>query len=309
MELRMEVGYRWSRVILVLVMALLQFARSGRCVPLLICLVAGQFATLARATELRAATSEAFDVYVSLTEERMARDLRNGHFLLVDDLPEPSRQKAYAQLRQGQFYVRQLRTTDDARPIAIPGGLTHHWAGVAFIPGATLDQTLDVLQDFNHYQDIFRPYVRHSRLIEVQNEQYHIYEQVMRQTIITVAFNTEFQIRYRLMDPTRFVSQSYSTRIAQVEDMGRPGEHELPPGDDHGYLWRLDSYWRVQEKDGGVYLQVEGVALSRTVPAYLAWLVDPLLSSVPRGILSYILNTTRLAVTNRAGNQRPARTH
>jgi hypothetical protein len=285
----------------------LQFARCWRCLPLLACLVAGQFATLARATELRAATSEAFDLYVSLTEQRMARDLHKGYFLLVDDLPEPSRQKAYAQLRQGEFYVRQLRTTDDARLIPIPGGLTHHWAGVTFIPGATLDQTLDVLQDFNHYQDIFRPYVRHSRLVEAQKEQYYISEQVVRHTIITVAFNTEFQIRYRLLDPTRFVSQSYSTRIAQVEDLDRPGEHELPPGDDHGYLWRLDSYWRVQEKDGGVYLQVEGVALSRTVPAYVAWLIDPLLTSVPRGILSYILNTTRMAVTTHAGNQRRAR--
>src|SRR5262249_40474038 len=130
---------RVSLVLVVLVMPLLQFARCRKCIAFLVCLVAGQSATLVRATELRAATSEAFDLYVSLTEQRMARDLRNGHFLLVDDLPEPSRQKAYAQLRQGQFYIRQLRTTDDARPIPIPGGLTHHWAGVAFIPGATLD--------------------------------------------------------------------------------------------------------------------------------------------------------------------------
>jgi hypothetical protein len=69
---------------------------------------------------------------------------------------------------------------------------------------------------------------------------------------------------------TRALSQSYSTRIAEVENPHKPCEHELPVGKDHGYVWRLDNYWRIEEKDDGVYVQVESVGLRRTIPAMFA---------------------------------------
>ena len=40
-------------------------------------------------------------------------------------------------------------------------------------------------------------------------------------------------------------------------------------------MWRLNFDSRWVERDGGVYLQVEFLALSRTVPAVFAWLVNP----------------------------------
>ena len=94
-------------------------------------------------------------------------------------------------------------------------------------------------------------------------------------------------------------SQSYSTRIAEVENADRPDEREKSIGNDHGYLWRLNNYWRFQERDGGVYVQVESVALSRSVPTLLAWLVNPLLKRVPREYLSRLLGSTRTALTNK----------
>ena len=60
--------------------------------------------------------------------------------------------------------------------------------------------------------------------------------------------------------------QSYSTRIAEVENAGKSNERELPVGNDHGYIWRLYSYWRIEEKDSGVYVQGESIGLSRTIP-------------------------------------------
>jgi hypothetical protein len=103
--------------------------------------------------------------------------------------------------------------------------------------------------------------------------------------------------------PTRALGQAYSTRIAEVENPDKPDERELPVGNDHGYLWRLDNYWRVEEKDGGTYLQVESVGLTRTVPAILAWLINPLVKNIPRAVLSNLLNATRRAVT---GSKRAA---
>src|SRR6516164_9442682 len=107
-------------------------------------------------------------------------------------------------------------------------------------------------------------------------------------------------IRYTLIGATRAMSKSCSTRIAEVENAGKPDERELPVGNDHGYLWRLYSYWRIEEKDGGVYIQVESIALSRTIPWEIAWLVNPLVRSIPSTVLFRLLDSTRRAVQSRA---------
>jgi len=65
-------------------------------------------------------------------------------------------------------------------------------------------------------------------------------------------------------------------------------------------MWRLYTYWRVEEKDGGIYLQNESIALSRTVPFLLAWLVDPLVKSIPRNVITHLLIDTQKAVSLRA---------
>ena len=112
------------------------------------------------------------------------------------------------------------------------------------------------------------------------------------------------QLRQGQLYVESFVQKSmarpYATRIAEVEDAGEPDEHELPEGNDHGYIWRLDSYWRLEEKEGGVYVQVESIALSRTIPWTIARLVNPLVRSIPRNVLSSLLRETRAAVEKAA---------
>jgi hypothetical protein len=110
--------------------------------------------------------------------------------------------------------------------------------------------------------------------------------------------DANFDIQRASLGATRAMSKAYSTRIAEVANPGKQDEHELPVGNDHGYIWRLYSYWRIEEKNGGAYIQVESVGLSRSVPWVLAWLVNPLLESVPRGVLSNLLVATRKAVAN-----------
>jgi len=51
--------------------------------------------------------------------------------------------------------------------------------------------------------------------------------------------------------------RTYSTRIAEVENRDAPDGPEKPAGNDRGILWRLNSYWRLLEKDGGTYVQIE----------------------------------------------------
>ena len=114
--------------------------------------------------------------------------------------------------------------------------------------------------------------------------------------------NANFDTRYERLGASRVESRAYSTRLAEVENFDKPGERELPVDGGHGFLWRLDSYWRFEEKDGGVYVQLESVGLSRGVPFIFAWLVNPLLSSIPRGTLASLLTKTRVAVSARIAN-------
>jgi hypothetical protein len=279
----------------------MQWIESSKVISLLRWLVVGVLVAPTQAAELKSDTAAAFDRYIRATEAQHADDLRSEHFLVIDRLPGESRHEIYTKVQQGQIYIEQLHTKEDGRPIHIPGGLVHHWAGVIFIPGANLSQVLAVLQDYDNHNNVYKPDVRRSKLLEHNGNEFKIYLQFYRKSIVTVVINANFDVHYTMSGATRALSQSYSTRIAEVEHPDKPNEHELPVGNDHGYLWRLDNYWRVEEKDGGTYLQVESVGLSRSIPAIFAWLINPLVRNIPRTVLSNLLNATRRAVTNNDG--------
>jgi hypothetical protein len=102
------------------------------------------------------------------------------------------------------------------------------------------------------------------------------------------------------VDTKRWYSRSYSTRIQEVDDPGTPEERLLPAGDDHGFLWRLYSYWRFEERDGGVYLECQALSLTRDVPTGLGWLIEPIIRQLPRESLANTLRSTREAILPKA---------
>ena len=272
---------------------------------MLVCLVA----QTVRAAELKKQTAKAFDSYIAASEARMQAELQNGPFLYIDGLPEERRRVAYAQLRDGQILVKQLHAEVEGNPIKVPGGLIHDWIGVIFIPNVSLAQTLAVSQDYDNYKEIYKPEVSRSRLVQRSGDNFKVFLQFYKKSLVTVVLNTDFDIDYKRLGPDRVVSDSHSTRIAEVVDAGQADERELPVDGGHGYLWRLDSYWRLEAKDGGVYVQLESIGLSRGVPAIFAWLVNPLLRSIPRGSLTGLLGATRrfLAEPGQSvNNQRPS---
>jgi len=117
--------------------------------------------------------------------------------------------------------------------------------------------------------------------------------------LVTVILNANFDITDTQFTSTRVQTKSYSTRIAEVTNEGMPDEHELPVGTNHGYMWRLYTYWRIEERSGGVYLQIEVVALTRKFPLILGWLINPLIENIPRSTISGLLINTRRAVVER----------
>lgn len=261
---------------------------------LLLCAILVSLATqTAAAAELHKNTAAAFDRYVDVSKERMDAELQNGPFLYINGLPEESRSEAYAQLAQGKILVRPAGANAGGDPIRIAGGLIHDWIGVVFIPHASLAQVLAVAQDYDAYKDIYKPEVSRSRLLHRDGDNFQVFLQFYKKSLVTVVLNADYEIHYKRLGPDRVVSYSYSTRLAEVENAGQADERELPVDGGHGYLWRLNSYWRLQAKDGGVYVQLESIGLSRGIPTIFAWLVNPLVRSIPRGSLTGLLGATR----------------
>jgi hypothetical protein len=252
------------------------------------------------AAELKPPAVEAFNRYVQFTEARInSQAARHEPLLWLDSLPEERRAAAYAQLHEGKVMIERLETLDGGKKIAVPGGLIHHWIGTIFVPGATLAQTLALEQDYDHHQDYFRPDVIRSKVLRHEGSDFVVQLRFHKKKIITSVLDTEHHVHYQAVDSTRAWSRSYTTRIQEVVDAGESGERLEPEGRDRGFLWRMNTYWRFEEKDGGTYVESQSISLTRDIPAGLGLLVGPLVNSIPRESLTFTLATTRAAVLGR----------
>ena len=251
------------------------------------------------AEQLRSETTAAFDRYVELSEQRMSQELGAGLFLRIESLPEAQRETAERRLKTGEVITDRLQTLDHGAPISIPHGLVHHWRGTVFIPGATLPQTVAFLQDYDNQYKFYGPEVQRSKLLKRDGEHFQVFLRLRKKKVITVILNTDYDVQYTLLGPDRAISDSRSTRIAEVENPGSPNEGEKPVGNDSGFLWRLNSYWRLLQRDGGVYVQVEAISLTRDIPAGLNWLISPFVTSIPKESLAFTLTHTREALAGK----------
>jgi hypothetical protein len=245
-------------------------------------------------------TKLAFDRYVALTQARNDEELkRHSHLLWVDGFAEGPRTEAYAALKRGEVKMQKLETLDNRESIPCPGGMIHHWAGLVFIPGARLDEVLAVLEDYDKHSVYFAPDVERSKIASRSGDHFQVSLRFRRHKVITVVLNTEHAVDYFHDAPGKAHSRSSAVRIAEVENAGIGDEREKPPGDDGGYLWGMETWWRMQEGDGGVYVQSEVASLTRDIPTGLGWMIKPFLSSIPKETLKFTLEATRKAVEGR----------
>lgn len=259
-----------------------------------IVLVLALAAAPALGAELQPATVAAFDRYVALTEGR----LDAGPFLWLDTLPSEQRSRRLDELRRGLVVIERLTTRDGGKGIDVPDGLIHHWLGVAFLPGASLDRVLALLQDYDRHAEVYRPRVARSRLLARDGDAFRAFLRFRMEKVITVVVNSEHDARFRRIGADRADGRVRSTRIAEVDDPDTPREREKPVGSNSGYLWRLNTYWRMLEADAGVYLQCESVTLTRGIPFALGWIIRPFVTSIPRESLVFTLETTRKALAS-----------
>jgi len=208
----------------------------------------------AAAAELKPETITAWNQYVKVAEARMQRELHQGSTV-------PS-------------------TEPDGELIVIPSGLIHHWRDAVFIPGATLDHLLDGL--LHPGTPPPQADVLASRVLARSSDSLRVHVRLVRSTVVTVTYDTEHDMTFRRHSPTFASSRSEATRIVEVEDAGTQRERARAPGEDHGFLWRLNSYWRYSEVNGGVWVELESLTLSRDLPSLLRPIAAPLINRVAR---------------------------
>jgi hypothetical protein len=132
-----------------------------------------------------------------------------------------------------------------------------------------------------------------SKLVAKNGNDYKVELRFRKKKVVTVTLNTEHDVQYTELDPAHWYSRSISTRVAEVENAGKPDEHEKPVGHDGGFLWRINSYWRFVGRDGGVYVECESVSLTRDIPAALSWLIQGIVAGVTKDSLEHTLQSTR----------------
>jgi len=258
------------------------------------------FAAAPPVLTLKPEAARAFQTYMQLTDERNQTELGRGAPLLwIDELPSPERTAAYDALGRGEIRLRKTETRENGRPIACPGGMIHHWEGVVFIPSARLDDVLAILKDYNQHSTYYAPDVERSQTESRDAEHFRVFLRFRRHKVITVVLNTEHEVQYFRDSAQRAHSRSSAVRISEVEDAGKSDEREKTPGTDNGFMWRMETWWRMEERDGGVYVQSEVVSLTRDIPTGLGWMIGPFVNSIPQESLAFTLEATRKAVVAR----------
>ena len=252
-------------------------------------------ATSAGSAGQQPSTTEAFNRYIAEAEARIVRE-RNASFLRLDALPPRERSDMVARLRRGEVMIEKQGNTPDQ----IPAGLVHDWLGLVFIPKTTVAQVIALVRAYDHLGRYYSPDVMQSRIVSARGDELHVFMRLKKQKVVTVVLDTEYDVHYGNLDATHQYSISRSTRVTEIENPGEPTEHPLPAGHDHGYMWRLNTYWAFEQVDSGVFVQCEAISLTRDIPAGLGWLIGPFVNSIPRESLQFTLDATRNAFAKQA---------
>lgn len=251
-------------------------------------LLTGVMPAVMAVSELKPTTLAVFDRLADQREGQIRNEIRDpSRFFWVDRLPEAQKQKAYADLKAGKIVIDSGKRSD------APDALIHQWTGVGFIPGATLQQTLNFIQDYNHHSTHYRPDVLQSKLLSRNGNNFKINLRFLKSKVITVVLDTDHDVTFTNIDAKHAASLAHTTRISEIENAGKPGEKVLPPGTGWGFLWKMNTYWRFAEQDGGTYVQCETISLTRDIPFGLGWAVGRFVNSVPQESLTFTLTRTR----------------
>ena len=245
--------------------------------------------------KLRPKTIADFTKYAAAVEARRSKEIANNEpFLQFERQSAAEQARIMAMLRRGEVFVERAASARDhaSNEISVNGGLINHWRGTVFVPNVNLDQLLKVLQepqtDKHKQEDVLS-----SRVVSRDGDSQKVFLRLRRTKFVTVVYDTEYDVDYRRLAPDRALSNSISTKVVEIEHAGTPRERALPEGDDHGYMWRLNSYWRYKQINDGVLVEIESLTLSRPLPAIIGSLIRPIITSTARESMTRTLASVR----------------
>lgn len=188
------------------------------------------------AQALKPETVHEFECYVQAAEARMAA---RQAFVLAD---------ADSALMQSLVRGQKVQTVlgNGPNPHRISGAMVYDWIGAVFLPGASAERTVHMLQDYDHRAQYFPEIIGSAHLVcRSGAARFGFFMRLKEPAVI----DSENDVVWERVDQHRWRCRSYSTSVKEI-------------GKQHGYLLRLNSYWRFSETGHGVIVEGQTVTLS-----------------------------------------------
>jgi putative flippase GtrA len=152
----------------------------------------------------------------------------------------------------------------DVRPNGeVPDGYIHHWIGAELIPNCTVAAVERVLEDYEHYPQIYSPELKRASATKIGPRNYDVRLITERtEGLLHFAFDMHSKVVYRKQGGDSLI-ESRSYLIRESDSGHAPYTDLMPEGSDHGILWRLNSYWRLRQTGASVYAECQAISLSR----------------------------------------------
>jgi hypothetical protein len=259
------------------------------------------------AAELKRETVQAWDQYLQWANAKVLRELSDPDiFLMQNALPPSEKASIQKRINAGEIVAQRMTgVVPNGIRFDVPSGEIHHWWGAVLLRNVSLAQLLQFLQDYDHHAGRFTD-VERSKLLSKNGNRYKVFFRLRRsKAFVTAYYNTEQDCLYSFYgSSTRASSQSSATKIAEVEDPGTPSEREKTPGNDSGFLWRLVSWWRFEQKGPDVIVELESASLSRDIPVVIKFMpgISSYIRSTPRESLESVLSSIRNSLGKSAPN-------
>ena len=252
-------------------------------------LIALCFPSCSIAATLKMEAKEAWEAYLQqATADMRARAQPGAHFQWLDD--EPDRLEHVRTI--GPYIVPVGHI-----PRHVPSGLIHDWLGAGFIPNVTIADILQIVRDYDHYADVYHPGVIDSKLRSTDGMRDSFFLRFANKSVVAkTALDSEGEATYIRLDEHRWYAFSNTVHIREIDKLGTSDQRTLPEDQGTGYIWRLSSITRLEERDGGVYAELEALALSRDIPAALRLFASPIIRRVSRDSLATSLHQTKMAI-------------
>ena len=268
---------------------MLNKAQGASIVAIVILALSGAAPAGALGAELQAATADEYQKYAAKVESELAAKAQSGSILWLDSQPDQ-----LAQVKAGEAVAAPWTADGD---ITVTDGVIHDWVGAVFVPGVSIDQTMELVRDYGNYKAHYGPDVADSKVLSGSGDELKVYLRMAKKLVFTMVLNTEFDVKFTRIGEKQWTSTAVSTKLVEVENPDTPQEKELPEGKGMGFLWKINSYFGFVERDGGVYIEMRSLSLSNPLPSGM-WLLQPILVKLPSQSVIATLEATRKALTN-----------